>query len=588
LCEFAGTPEYRVPQVDAAYNHAWASAFAAGDWSRADPDLMLAEVPQNPYFRPPGYGFFLGTVYAAFGSGPLPPRALQALLGVLTVALVGRIVWRLTGRAGPAAGCALLAACYRPFLYFETQLLDTALLVFLFALFLWFLVPAFGPPAGASSRRRLRAFFAAGLAAGATAVVRPNILLVLPFLALSAAAVAFLRERTAASRSGGRLARAVLPGLALALGTLLPVLPVTVRNARASGEFVLISANAGINLFIGNNPGSRGVFSSDLGLWGRYGNNADFHALYQRISRVTGYPVTYTEASRFLSREAVKWMRNNPAAALSNMARKALLVVGPQEVRLNSEVECAFARSRVLRLLPLRFSHLLALALAGLLVFRKRLPGATFYGNVWLVAGLYAASFLPFFVTGQYRTPLAVPLLVLAGCGLPAAAAAQVAAWAAAAGVCWAALSLTPCQEPANPAIWLTARAQALQTLGQTAEAARAYEECLAYARAQTDEPANVRAQTRAYAATAAAALGNAALRKADYQQALLRFEEAASYGPDDPEILSGLASACLLNSDAERAVALFRKALAFRPGDPKLVSNLRVAEDARKKGKQP
>src|SRR5438094_192160 len=61
-------------------------------------------------------------------------------------------------------------------------------------------------------------------------------------------------------RKGG--SRTQLAGaLAFAAATALVVSPVTMRNWRATGEFVLISSHGGLNLLIGNGPQADGTFT---------------------------------------------------------------------------------------------------------------------------------------------------------------------------------------------------------------------------------------------------------------------------------------------------------------------------------------
>ena len=56
---------------------------ATGDWTafqgREDPQIY-----RYPYYRPPGYAFFLALIYRGCGLGSLAPRLFQIGLGLLS------------------------------------------------------------------------------------------------------------------------------------------------------------------------------------------------------------------------------------------------------------------------------------------------------------------------------------------------------------------------------------------------------------------------------------------------------------------------------------------------------------------------
>jgi hypothetical protein len=62
LCEARRHPDFRHPGVDAQFHDYWARAILSGDWTppgaESDP-----EIQRHPYFRPPGYPWFLALLY---------------------------------------------------------------------------------------------------------------------------------------------------------------------------------------------------------------------------------------------------------------------------------------------------------------------------------------------------------------------------------------------------------------------------------------------------------------------------------------------------------------------------------------------
>ena len=64
-------------------------------------------------------------------------------------------------------------------------------------------------------------------------------------------------------------------GAALLAGAALMILPVTVINWRAERDFVLITANGGLNFYIGNNEAANGAYVPPQGLAFRPGDVTD-------------------------------------------------------------------------------------------------------------------------------------------------------------------------------------------------------------------------------------------------------------------------------------------------------------------------
>ena len=80
LAEIARHPDFTRPGLDPAYYDYWARALAGGDWT-ITPLLTDPEIRRHPYFKPPGYPFFLALVYLLSGGSYLAPRIAQMLLG---------------------------------------------------------------------------------------------------------------------------------------------------------------------------------------------------------------------------------------------------------------------------------------------------------------------------------------------------------------------------------------------------------------------------------------------------------------------------------------------------------------------------
>ena len=222
------TPGYH-PTWDARdYDALGRRVAATGQFGR--PGLKVPDLG-----RPPGYPFFLAGVDIVTGSelkpGPSPARweaerLAGALVGTVTVALIGLLAGRLWGRR---AGLLALGAgaLWLPLALVGATLLTEGLFVALELGAILCALRARGSP------RRLAWLAGAGALAGLTALVHDDgVVLVVP-IALAA-------------WDRARRGRAALAGPAVVAGVFMLVLaPWTVRNVDAGHAFVPVSAHAG-------------------------------------------------------------------------------------------------------------------------------------------------------------------------------------------------------------------------------------------------------------------------------------------------------------------------------------------------------
>lgn len=239
----------RTPQglVDPARYVRLAEAIGRGDGMVEN----LSGSLQPTAYYPPGYPYFLGAVQALITHSPLPDDLplmgglAQAVVGTLSIVLVGVLARRL---ATPAAGvvAAALLAVYPNLVLHTAALLSETLSIALLLGFLVALVPpGAGPWPGPLAWRRMAA---AGLLLGGLLLVRPVTAGV-----AGAAVVAWLVAGEGWRRTARRTAAVV--GVALVC-----LAPWTVRNLVRMDAFVLLSTNTGDNLCVGHAPGADGGF----------------------------------------------------------------------------------------------------------------------------------------------------------------------------------------------------------------------------------------------------------------------------------------------------------------------------------------
>lgn len=367
---------------DASLYHNWAV------------DVINGVGSATAYYIGPAYAFFLAFVYKLFGAHLYAVILAQIVLGATTAALIYVLARRLYGRLAAAVAGGVWAF-YLPAIFYDTQILPAALMLFLVTASLLLLVVALD-----YGRRWLVAAAAAGLLFGAAALARPNLLLFLPALALWP-----LLRRAPVWRV---VAVFTVPVVLIVGG-------VTVRNKAVADEWVVVSSQGGVNFFIGNNAKAPGSFMPPPGTIGRPEalNEVQTRALAEAA---LGRPLTAAEASRWWLRRGLRYLARNAGDAALLYGRKASLLTNNYEVTLNADF--GFRRNfSVLHRVPIPYFGLLfAFGTVGLsLGWRGEPLGRRALAIFFLASAL---SVVLFFVADWYRLPLAPVLAVAAGNGV--------------------------------------------------------------------------------------------------------------------------------------------------------------------------
>ena len=353
--------------------------------------VEVSWVGDKPFWQPPLYPYFLALIYAVSGDLYWTPRFIQCLLGAASCALVFGIGRQVFGiRVGLLAGA--MACLYGPSIYFEGELLPTALAVFLNLLLLFILL---------QSGRRWRQALAAGLVQGLAIVAVPNAALLAP-----CACLWYWKSAERAVRS--KLVWCLL----FAAGASAVVGSVTARNWAVSGEFIPLSWNGGVNFYLGNHPDYDRLVGIRPG--------PEWEALMEQP--LAAGQVGYAERSAYFYRQAGDWITSAPGDFVRLLGYKAFLLVRGEEIKRNQDVYFARTYSWLMGVLLWKIHHcafpfglLGPLAAVGMVLAWRHRPQA---GLLLLCTGAYSASLLLFFITGRYRLPLVPLLLLFAGYAL--------------------------------------------------------------------------------------------------------------------------------------------------------------------------
>lgn len=514
--ELKQQPDYDAPWIDAAYHDVWARQIAFGS-CEIPAGLSDPEIGEHAYFRPPGYPLLLAASYRLSGGSYHAPRFLQMALVLANLALIMSLMREFASRRATKLAM-VLTAVFPVSIYFDGELLAVSSLASAILLAIWLMRRWLHQPTTAKA-------MLAGAGLGCVCLLRPNFLLIVPAWLI----ILFWSRRR---QPWGDQLRLVSPWL-VCLG--LMIAPVTLRNYIKANDPVLITSNAGINLYIGNHHESDGLSATipDLGsISGLAGwTSFDYGNLIRGVSNRQGRPLKASQVSRHFSRLALREMARYPGHTAQLWLKKAVHFWNAREISNNKEVSLAIKSSKVLRWLP-GFGWLFICAVIGIGTLNRWRNAADTPQQLlllWLIVAFL--SYLPFFVTGRFRAPLIPILCVFAGAGIDALLIALKGR-----SQLWRPLALTI---PAalltfggahyyrpNTAIWHYHQGISYETQGRDEDAASAYRSAL------NADPTF---------ADAALKLGNLSYRQAKWNQARDYWEQSIRARPS-PESLNNLA----------------------------------------------
>jgi 4-amino-4-deoxy-L-arabinose transferase-like glycosyltransferase len=382
--EMRGRPVFETLRLDPLYYWRWALKLFEGDW-----------IGREVFEQSPLYPYLLAALFKAWGSPSVDlARITGALVGALTCVGIARLGERL--RPGPGGWIAgLMAAFYGPFIFYDLMVMKTFLAA---ALTVWATLAL-----ARSQGRREGLLFLSGVCLGLAAMVRENLVLVLP------CALAWIAVRG----KGLARARRIAALGAYLVGVAAVTAPATLRNHWVSGEWVWITSGAGEVFYIGNHAQANGeYFAPPFVRPDPEHEHEDFRA---EAARRLGRSLRRSEASAYWLGEGLGYIRTHPLEWLALEARKALIFLNAYELPDNYNYQVLRRLSRVLGTLTFGFGALGPLALVGLGLARRQVSEAA---PLWITLGAAFASTLLFFNFGRFRIPAAALLVPFAALAL--------------------------------------------------------------------------------------------------------------------------------------------------------------------------
>ena len=391
--------------------HEWAKKIADGSFtSRA------------VYEFSPLFAYLAAGIYRLFSPDVLYIRILNIVFGVFTCWIVYLLGSAIADRRTGLLAC-LVAALYKPFIFYSIVPLKDILAVALFALACYLSVIAlkhddlYGmPPLPAGPGGRIPLLFrkhrlacitaSLGVAAGLLLNVRPNAVILIPVFALL---ILWYGKKS------GTPLKKILSGLLLyVLGLSLAVSPFVIRNIRVAGEFALTTSQAGFNLYLGNNLKNPDPYYRPV----PFASSSPFEQGIQftiEASRREGRKLSPREASSHWNREVFQLALAQPADCALKLAQKTLVLFNRFEACDHYDIDFISRFVPFFQFPLVSFWLILPLGMAG--VIQRGIRNDR--GRMLLtILFFYGATLIVFFTTARYRLLIPVILIPFAALGV--------------------------------------------------------------------------------------------------------------------------------------------------------------------------
>jgi Tfp pilus assembly protein PilF len=390
LIDLTDSPIFYNPIIDSKTYHDTAREIAAGNI-----------IGQTTFWQAPLYQYFLGLIYWLFGVNIFIGRLVGIILGAVNCCLIFYMADKIFSRrvAWMSYG---LAAIFGPFIFFETELLAPALLIFLFLLILTVLLSYLKYPATIK-------IILVGLLLGVAQVGHGLAAIFLPFL------IGWLIYYHRGKHKN------VLAGFAASLFLIIGFLPMIIltvsRNYAVDGELVLVSSNVGTNFYLGNHPNYDSTTAIRPGIeWDEFTSEAS----------INGYR-TPAQESAYYTKRAVSNIINDIPGFISLLFKKLYLLTGGEEIKRNLDIYYFKKYSIVLNILIWRniisfpSGIIIPLALCGILLYLTQQTDRKHRLKVWLLLLIIISQSLAiifFFVASRYRIVMMPFVIIIASYAL--------------------------------------------------------------------------------------------------------------------------------------------------------------------------
>lgn len=362
------------PGDDVSYYKQWAEAIVFGETSKT----AFSGMPLFPYY--------LAVLFKLTGGHWAVVNFFNLLLGSLNCVLVYLLTKRIFSY--PTAHIAsLLTATNFVLIYYDWLMMPVTLLITLTLAIL--LAMSDGFP------RSFKEWLILGIFVGAAGLGEAKFII---FAVLFGGY--FCREnRSMTFLNNIKILIPFILGLTVVLGG------ITVRNRIAGGEWIFISAQSGLSLYVGNNPAASGAFENPPFIRPSHIGQDEDQRIF--VEKTLGRPVTLGEASEYYKKYALNFIFTQPVNYIKLLGKKLILLASDSEA--SHDIDMILQRELKSRLDVNPYVLILPLALIGLTIsFKYNLKSRP----VVLVIASYLIYAMIYFVTTRQRAPI-LPLLII-------------------------------------------------------------------------------------------------------------------------------------------------------------------------------
>ena len=373
----------------------FSEAFFSDDWvywvmagSKADGNW----IPETPFLSAPLFPFLLGFV-RWLGGGLKSVYVIQLILGIASILLIAFGTKKRFGETTALIAAALFAFSEEPTMTF-TRVMADSVQIFLVTL-VWFLWCRMSD----QEDKSLKQIFITGGIIGFLVLAWPPAQLLL-------VGYGIWLFFTSKNSTTDRLIRSLV-GL---FAGLLIISPVTIHNYKTDGEFILISANSGINLLQGNNKNAQGIISTLDGI--RTDRQHLFSDATQVYKQAHGQIDNWKKIDSFYGEQAKDFILGQPQNSIPLLAKKFYWFLSSQDYDNISvlSLEQDHGLYQAAKLAPIELPWLMGLALLGVIILIRNIHR---YTPEFLILGLTIFVCVVFHYSARYRLPAAPILCIL-------------------------------------------------------------------------------------------------------------------------------------------------------------------------------
>jgi len=314
-------------------------------------------------------------------------KFVQMAVGIISIYLAYAIAREMGGKF-VGYGVLLISGFYREFIFHEFLLLTACWELFFNLLFLYVIIK--GPKSFALK------VAIAGFVLGLNVLIKPSILLILPF---------FLWYCWSELRNLKQYVKvaSIFVGVLVIMIFFLPFCHLIVK-----GDFPLPTSNAGLNLYLTNHPGAspHGI-NMPPGASNRPEDTA--YSLKEHAEKELGKSLSVSEASAYMRRQVTAFIFNQPVAFLKLLLGKAYFFFHSSESYDNLDPLLYERESTLFRFPFLTLTIMMPLALIGILWHMA--DWRRFFWPYSFVLVYFAIAVI-FTVVTRYRLPV-VPFIII-------------------------------------------------------------------------------------------------------------------------------------------------------------------------------